>query len=201
MQRIDNPLDWKKVGTNETLDMPSRKGRQVKLQVNCEYSTAFYIHHPGSKEPVFLARVEGGRDVILYGFKGPHKVQADQEFMCKTAEGEPIIFPADGEKFTKVLERREQDPKFEQMMRIMQFNMERRLAQTLRERDAKFEEELDKAKSEIKKTYDEQHGKNEKRSDDSKTDDTSGSKTKGAKSEVSDGGKSEKSEKEQGETE
>lgn len=173
MQKIDNLSKWRLVEAGDKMIMEKRRARKITLHLNGPFQTALYVKQAQEKA-VFLATFMG-RETVVFTAKGKVEVVSDQDYYVHTSENETFVGLKDGEKFTRMMVRRERDPQYEEMEYRMRLNMERRFAAQAKELEKRMRREaLLNAPSAEEETEDEDDGKSSKKSDKSKSseDDT-----------------------------
>lgn len=115
--------------------------RRVRLSLNLERWTAFYIHD--GKASRFLTSVGPGLNTVEFSAAGRFQIMAEPDagaVQYQTAEAEPThSVVADPAIFTRLAQRRHRNPEMEEMMYRVQLNVERRLAKQASEIEAVFE--------------------------------------------------------------
>lgn len=139
MQRIFNVTAWTVIEPGQVLEYPLERARLVRLEVNASEDANLFLLDAGG-EAYHLARVRG-RDTIEFVSPGP--------FSLSAADGAISVYTVDGtsghrtveapQSFTTIVERRRRSPEIDAMMRVMNSNMERRLAQQADELAKQFE--------------------------------------------------------------
>lgn len=143
---------WVPLGEGELMEFIGKRARQVRIDVNTSAAATLFILVDGEVEPRFLARVEGLETLSFY-------VPGAFALMCKTPDPANVpdvhVRTADGsaqhrenmaeEVYTTLHTKAERDPALEamqaammannaRMMKRMQSEMERRLADELNSR-------------------------------------------------------------------
>lgn len=131
--------DWTSLAEGEVLELKKKRHRSVKLHVNAADDTRLFFVTPGD-EPRLLARV-CGLDVIAFNHEGQIDIVSDGPILIRTADNERVHTKADGEKFTRIMERAPRNPEVEAIYRTMYTNMERRLAAQTAEMQRVFAQE------------------------------------------------------------
>lgn len=128
MQRMFNLDKWRVVAEGEMISFSGDRPRTVRLEVNCEDRTKFYVEEHGF-EPAFLAVVEG-RDALEFSANGPFDLLVmGGTAAVYTADGDDwSVSEVDGETFTRIVERKVRNPELELMMYQAQQNAEARFA-------------------------------------------------------------------------
>lgn len=139
MQRIFNVDKWTFIEIGQVLEFPLERPRLVRLEVNApDVALLYVLDAAGSAK--FLARVSG-RDTVEFVSPGA--------FSLSVTDGACAVYTVDGtvghrtveapQSFTTIVERRKRNPELDAMMRMMNHNIERRLAQQAGELQAQFE--------------------------------------------------------------
>ncbi|MES0175722.1 hypothetical protein [Mesorhizobium sp. M0006] len=122
---------WAAMQPGEAISFNAGNPRTVRLRVNCQSYTAFYIAFGDAGER-FLCSAPAGLSLIEFVTNSqPFKIGSDaaDAVAYYTAELEQTAVESDAESFTKIAHRRARNPELEQMMFLMNQNMDRRLAQ------------------------------------------------------------------------
>lgn len=129
MQRIFNVDKWTSIEVGQVLEFPVERPRLVRLEVNAPDVALLYLLD-ASGTAMFLARV-CGRDTVEFISPGA--------FSLSVTDGACSVYTVDGtvghrtveapQSFTTIVERRKRNPELDAMMRMMNQNIERRLAQ------------------------------------------------------------------------
>lgn len=133
MQRIFNVDKWTVIEPGQVLEFPMERPRLVRVEVNSPDAANLYLIDQAG-EAFHLARV-CGRDTVEFVSPGA--------FSLSAADGAISVYTVDGtsghrtveapQSFTTIVERRRRNPELEAMMRMVNQNMEKRLAQTAEE--------------------------------------------------------------------
>lgn len=139
MQRIFNVDRWVVIEPGQVLEYPSERARLVRVEVNSTDVANLFLLKPDG-EAFHLARV-CGRDTIEFVSPGRFSLSAaDGAISVYTVDGTTGHVTVEGpQSFTTIVERRRRSPEMDAMMRMMQTNVERRLAQQADELTAQFE--------------------------------------------------------------
>lgn len=128
MQRLFNITKWTHLESGESAAFPTDRARMVRLEINAPTVALLYLADPESGVMRFLARVTG-RDTVEFFVGGPFSIVSDGECFIYTADGQSIHHESvDPVIFTRITERRSVPPEMAHMQRMMQINIERRLA-------------------------------------------------------------------------
>lgn len=152
MQRIFNVDKWVVIEPGQVLEYPSERPRQVRVEVNSsDVGNLYLINAEG--EAFHLARI-CGRDTVEFISPGKFSLSvADNPISVYTVDGTSGHVTVEApQSFTTIVERRRRSPEIEAMMRMMQNNVERRLAQQaeeLAEQYGRRQREFDRRSAEI----------------------------------------------------
>lgn len=136
MQRLFNVSKWSRLCEGGSLKFGASRPRAVRLEVNAPRAVGIYLFDAESGEALFLARVEG-RDTVEFHTGGAFTLVSDGEVFVYTAGMEHIHHVAvDPVIFTRITERRQVNPEIAAIQRLMQINIERRLAEQRNEFNA-----------------------------------------------------------------
>lgn len=128
MQRLFNVSKWKPLREGSALRFEGARPRFVRLEVNAPQAVGLYLQEQETGEALFLARVVG-RDTVEFHVGGAFTLVSDGEAYVYSADGEYIHAEAtDPEIFTRIAERQRIPPEIVHMQRMMNANIERRLA-------------------------------------------------------------------------
>lgn len=139
MQRMFNVDRWLVIEPGQVLEYPSPRPRLVRIEVNSPDVANLYLLN-ADQEAFHLARI-CGRDTVEFVSPGAFSLTAaDGALSVYTVDGTSVAHTVDApQSFTKIVERRKRSPELELIARMMNSNMERRLAQQAEELSAQYE--------------------------------------------------------------
>lgn len=137
MLRMFNLDKWRALNEGQAIAFNSRKPRVVRLEVNSTGKTQLFVsmrreteQDPVPQESVrFLVLVEGRQTVEFHTSGQFSLLGVGDECFVYTVDGESYAYVDEGETFTKLAQRRQRSPEIEYVSRLMNLNMEKRLAQ------------------------------------------------------------------------
>lgn len=128
MQRLYDVTKWRSLRQGEALRFETARSRVVRLDVNSRADVGLYLLDAVSSETRFLA-VTRGRDSVEFIVEGAFTLVSDGDIQLYTADGQFIHHEVvDPVIFTRITERRVMSPEIQEIQRMMNFNIERRLA-------------------------------------------------------------------------
>lgn len=128
MQRMYNISKWKRLDEGQSLHFDGDRPRVVRIEVNSRDLVGLYLFEALTGKTVFLSASQG-RDTIEFHCGGAFSLVSDGEAFIYTADGEFIHHEAvDPVIFTRITERRQINPEILAIQRMMNLNIERRLA-------------------------------------------------------------------------
>lgn len=134
VQRIFNVEKWVLLDEGQSYVLNSddeEKNRAVHVEVNAPSRVELHllVDGPEGQASIFIASVQGRDRVEFYVTGTVRLVVEGGPVWIYTIDGEDVSIETEpSETFTRALERRRRSPEFEEIVRQMNINMERRFA-------------------------------------------------------------------------
>lgn len=129
MQRLFNVSKWRRLVEGGSMKFDIPRARVVRLELNSRAEVGLYLLDMETGEALFLSR-SVGRDTVEFHCGGSFNLVSDGEIFIYTADGEQIHHEVvDPVIFTRITERRQINPEILAIQRMMNLNIERRLAE------------------------------------------------------------------------
>ena len=123
--KLDTLSDWKRI--NGSIGLLAATRRRVKIYLNCEDVTPFYIVVDGG-EASFLTTVPYGLSTLEFWAEGNLEIApatADAMVHWQATEDDEFTFDGTGETFTTIHERQPRNEALEYMMYQQELNQKR----------------------------------------------------------------------------
>lgn len=133
MQKIGTLEKWRTLTPSAAIEFPV--ATPVRLEVTTPPDTEWYYILKGSKsEPQFLTTTTG-HDVLTFAPSAGLKLQPSAKCRYLMAQDQIVHREGDGSSFATIANRQQRNPELEAMMRQMNKNNERRMAQMFYEQE------------------------------------------------------------------